>query len=145
MTKYRTTDKEQRENNAIVLGFSYCDIQNITRYLRPNAYTCGVYGWRADFYEMEGYTISTGYSPLRYIMKTNMKDINVYNNEKAKILQKELEKLEEKLKNNAYKWQFNGSWHYCQKKVMQILSRIEKKACKIANEKSNDVRIKMKG
>ena len=33
MTKYRTTDREQRENNGIVIGFGYCNIQNITRYL----------------------------------------------------------------------------------------------------------------
>ena len=47
--KYKTTDKEQRENNSLIIDFGYCQIQNIERYLRPNAYTCGLYGWRADF------------------------------------------------------------------------------------------------
>ena len=140
MTKYRTTDREQRDSNSIVLGFGYCEIQNITRFLSPNAYTCGVYGWRADFYEMDGYTISTGYRPLNYISKTGFKDIDVFRKTKAEILKSELMKLEEKLKKNFYKWQNSGSWAYCQKKLMQILTRIERKAYKIADAKACEVR-----
>ena len=140
MTKYKTTDREQRENNAIVLGFGYCDIQNITRFLRANAYTCGVYGWRADFYEMESYTISTGYNPLNYISKTGFKDIDAFRTTKAQILRDELKKLESKLNKKFYKWQNSGSWAYCQKKVLQILTRIERKAYKIADAKANEIR-----
>ena len=134
MTKYRTTDREQRENNAIVLGFGYCEIQNITRFLNPNAYTAGVYGWRADFYEMDGYTISTGYSPLNYISKTGFKDIDIFRKTKAEILRAEIVKLENKLDKNLYKWQNSGSWAYCQKKILQVLARIERKAYKAADE-----------
>ena len=140
MTKYKTTDKEQRENNAIILGFGYCEIQNITRFLKANAYTAGLYGWRADFYEMEGYTISTGYSPLNYISKTGFKDIDTFRTTKAKILRDELTKLESKLNKKFYRWQNSGSWAYCQKKCLQILTRIEKKAYKIADEKANEIR-----
>ena len=134
MTKYRTTDKEQRENNVIVLGFGYCEIQNITRFLNPNAYTAGVFGWRADFYEMDGYTISTGYSPLNYISKTGFKDIDAFRTTKAEILRSELMKLEKKLDKKFYKWQNSGSWTYCHKKLLQILARIERKAYKAADE-----------
>ena len=134
MTKYRTTDREQRENNAIILGFEYCEIQNITRFLNPNAYTTGVYGWRADFYEMDGYTISTGYSPLNYISKTGFEDIDAFRKTKAEILRNEFKKLENKLNNNFYKWQKSGSWTYCQKKLLQVLARIESKAYKAADE-----------
>lgn len=134
MTRYRTTDREQRENNGIVLGFGYCKIQNITRFLKPNAYTAGVYGWRADFYEMDGYTISTGYSPLNYISKTGFKDIDAFRTTKAEILRGELMKLEKKLNKKFYKWQNSGSWAYCQKKLLQILARIERKAYKAADE-----------
>ena len=97
--KYKTTDKEQRENNAFVLGFSYCSIQNIERFLSPSAYTCGVYGWRADFYNFEGWSISTGYSPLRYMSKTGYKDIDAFRTTKAKILEAGLLKIEKRLKN----------------------------------------------
>ena len=134
MTKYRTTDREQRENNTILLGFGYCEIQNITRFLNPNAYTAGVYGWRADFYEMDGYTISTGYSPLNYISKTGFKDIDIFRKTKAEILRAEIVKLENKLDKNLYKWQNSGSWAYCQKKILQVLARIERKAYKAADE-----------
>ena len=103
MTKYKTTDREQRENNGIVLGFGYCEIQNIERYLKPNAYTAGAYGWRADFYEMDGYTISTGYSPLNYISKTGFKDIDAFRKTRAEILRGELMKLEKKLDKKFYK------------------------------------------
>lgn len=139
MTKYKTTDREQRENNEIVLGFGYCEIQNITRFLRPNAYTAGVYGWRADFYEMDGYTISTGYSPLNYISKTGFKDVDAFRKTKAEILRCELMKLESKLNKKFYKWQNSGSLAYCQKKLIQILTRIERKAYKIADAKATEI------
>lgn len=140
MTKYKTTNREQRENNAIVLGFGYCEIQNIERFLRANAYTAGVYGWRADFYEMDGYTISTGYNPLNYIHKTGFKDIDAFRTTKAQILRDELKKLENKLNKKFYKWQNSGSWVYCQKKLVQILTRIERKAYKIADAKASEIR-----
>jgi hypothetical protein len=129
MIKYKTTDKEQRDGNAIVLGFSYCTIQNIERYLTPSAYTCGVYGWRADFYHFDDFTISTGYDPLRFISKTGYKDIDAYRKKKAEVLTAELLKLESKLENNFYKWQReSGSWHKGKKQIKKIIERITKKA-----------------
>lgn len=133
--KYKTTDKEQRENNAIVLGFSYCSLQNIERFLNANAYTCGIYGWRADFYELEGgVTISTGYSPLNYLSLTDYKDINAYRKTKADILRAGLVRIENKLNKGGYKWQKNGSWHYCREQMQKVLNRLIKKADKAANE-----------
>lgn len=132
--KYKTTNREQRLNNAIILGFSFCSIQNIERYLKPTAYTAGVYGWKADFYEMEGYSISTGYSPLNYINLSGFVDIDKYRQTKALILKKEILKLEKKLNKKNYKWQNSGSWMLCHKKILQIFDRISKKANKIAEE-----------
>lgn len=141
MTKYKTTDREQRENNAIVLGFSYCTIQNIERFLTPNAYTCGVYGWRADFYELDGFTVSTGYAPLRFISKTGYKDIDTYRKKKAEILTAELLKLESKLAKNFYKWQKTlGSWYKGKKEVAKILERITKKASEAAEQAAKNAR-----
>lgn len=131
--KYKTTDKEQRENNDFVLGFSYCSIQNIERFLSPSAYTCGVYGWRSDFYNFEGWSISTGYSPLRYMPKTGYKDMDAFRETKAKILEAGLLEIEEKLNKGLYKWQKSGSWHYCREQMQKILNRLEVKAIKAAN------------
>ena len=66
--KHRTTKKAMYENygkdRIVCLG--YCSIQGIENYLRPTAYTCGVYGWNADIYEPQGYNyaICTGYRPF---------------------------------------------------------------------------------
>lgn len=140
--KYKTTDREQRENNAIILGFSYCSIQNIERFLNPSAYTCGVYGWRADFYELEsGVTISTGYSPLNYLSLTEYKDINAYRKTKAGILRAGLVRIEKKLNKGGYKWQKNSSWHYCREQMQKVLNRLIKKADKAANEAAAKYRV----
>lgn len=140
--KYRTTDKEQRENNCFVLGFSYCSIQNIERFLNANAYTCGGYGWRADFYNFDGWSISTGYSPLRYMSKTGYKDIDAYRNKKAEILKAGLLRIEERLNKNGYKWQKNGSFQYCREQMQKVLKRLEQKANKEAQKAAAEYRNK---
>jgi hypothetical protein len=142
MTKYKTTDREQRLNNSIVLGFSYCNIQNIERFLNPNAYTCGVYGWRADFYEIDdGVTISTGYAPLNYISKTDFDDVNAYRQTKAAVLRAGLIKIEKRIAAGGYKWQKSGSWHDCRENLRKVLSRLIKKANEAANEAAKKHRI----
>lgn len=58
--KYKTTRK------AIVNGYrnikcaGYGDLQHLLQNHSPNAYTCGVYGWNFDVYEVYGVTICTG-------------------------------------------------------------------------------------
>jgi len=63
--KYRTTAKELRRNNNYIVSAGYCDLQFLLRDLAPNAYTCGVYGWNFDVYDLdEGgvpLTVCTGY------------------------------------------------------------------------------------
>lgn len=140
MIKY-TTNREQRENNSIILGFSYCSIQNIERYLNANAYTCGMYGWKADFYEIDdGVTISTGYTPLNYISLTDYKDINVYRKTKATILREGLKRIESRLNKNGYKWQKSGSWHACRENMRKVLNRLIKKANTAANAEAQQIR-----
>ena len=61
--KYKTTRK------AIVNGTpsnslfytEYCELSYLLRNHEPVAYTCGVYGWNFDVYEVYGLTICTGY------------------------------------------------------------------------------------
>ena len=62
--KLKTTNKQIRANFYKVLSIGYCDVQYLLQYKRPFAYTCGVYGWNADFYEIGNFCISTGYRPI---------------------------------------------------------------------------------
>lgn len=119
--KYKTTDREQRQNNTTVIGFGYCEIQNIERYLRANAHTCGIYGWRADFYEFDGFTISTGYQPLTYYFAK-------LNEKRGLFIKAEILKLEKKLEKRAYKFQQNGDWNKARKEINKKIERIYQKA-----------------
>ena len=61
--KYKTTRKAivagTLANNLVCAG--YCDLSNLLWGHEPIAYTCGVYGWNFDVYEVYGKTICTGY------------------------------------------------------------------------------------
>lgn len=127
--KYKTTDKEQKQNCGMVAGFGYCQIQNIERYLTPSAYTCGVYGWRADFYEFSGFTISTGYSPLEFLY-------NKTKTEKSRLeyIKKEILKLEKKLEARRYKFQKGGDWHKGHKFIIAKIEKIYLKSIELLNK-----------
>lgn len=122
--KYKTTNAEQKANNYLVLSFGYCDIQNIGKYLTANAYTCGYYGWKADFYEINGaLTLSTGYNPLNYLYK-NTKE----NQEKAYLLKKEIEKLEKNIEKGKYAFcknhDYNKGKAFLYKKIDSLYTKI---------------------
>ena len=61
--KYKTTRKAivagTPANNLVCAG--YCDLSNLLWGHEPIAYTCGVYGWNFDVYNVYGITICTGY------------------------------------------------------------------------------------
>lgn len=58
--KYKATIRECRNlYNCIKVG--YCGLQNLLHYESPTAYTCGVYGWNFDVYELDNLSITTGY------------------------------------------------------------------------------------
>ena len=61
--KYKTTRKAivagTPANNLVCAG--YCDLSNLLWGHEPIAYTCGVYGWNFDVYNVYGKTICTGY------------------------------------------------------------------------------------
>ena len=113
--KYRTTDKEQRNEKYIVVGFGYCEIQNITKYLNANAYTFGAYGWRADFYDFGNVGLSTGYGPLSFCYDKRAKKI-------LPIIKKEIEKLNKKI-DTLKSFKCCYSWH---KNKANLEKRIEK-------------------
>lgn len=59
--KYKTTIKALREGACKLRSADYCDLQHLLTNHQPIAYTCGVYGWNFDVYEVYGLTICTGY------------------------------------------------------------------------------------
>ena len=62
--KTKTTNKQINSNFSKIVKIGYCDAQYLLSYKNPFAYTCGVYGWSADFYEIGNICISTGYRPI---------------------------------------------------------------------------------
>ena len=61
--KLKTTTKEMRQFYRI-LQVGYCELQFLLNAVSPFAYTCGVYGWNADYYEIDGVLIATGYRSM---------------------------------------------------------------------------------
>lgn len=59
--KFKTTRKAITNGCVNVKSCGYCDLQNLLYNHEPIAYTCGVYGWNFDVYELYGVTICTGY------------------------------------------------------------------------------------
>lgn len=121
--KYRTTEKQQRDNNNIIISFGYCEIQNITKFFNANAYTCGLYGWNADYYNFLGFTVSTGYRPIYFIYNKNKKTQEKYNE-----LKKALLKLDSDIKAGKYKTLKTGDFYkgqaFLNKKINKIYQDI---------------------
>lgn len=59
--KFKTTVKALREGACNLRSAGYCDLQHLLTNYDPVTYTCGVYGWNFDVYEVHGLTICTGY------------------------------------------------------------------------------------
>jgi hypothetical protein len=81
--KFRTTAKAIRNSGSNVVCAGYCDLQNLLRHHNPIAYTCGVYGWNFDVYEVYGLTICTGY---RGMVGRRANNISEYEKKAEKIL-----------------------------------------------------------
>ena len=59
--KYKTTRKAVVNGSVNVRSAGYCDLSHLLINHSPVAYTCGVYGWNFDVFEVYGVTICTGY------------------------------------------------------------------------------------
>lgn len=62
--KFKTTQKQIKNNYGKVFAVGYCGIADLLRFEEPRAYTCGVYGWNADVYTFGDVAIITGYRPF---------------------------------------------------------------------------------
>lgn len=59
--KYKTTRKAIVNGSVNVRCAGYCDLSYLLYNYEPIAYTCGMYGWNFDVFEVYGLTICTGY------------------------------------------------------------------------------------
>lgn len=80
--KVKTTRKAVVNSSVNVRSAGYCDLQFLLNNHSPIAYTCGVYGWNFDVYEVYGLTICTGY---RGMPGARLEGIREYN-EKARVI-----------------------------------------------------------
>ena len=58
------TERELKNTYRKMFKISYCNLQYALDCFNPFGYTSGVNGWKADFYNIGGYIISTGYAPI---------------------------------------------------------------------------------
>lgn len=109
--KYKTTAKEVRNRSYRPIAISYCGAQHLLWGHSADAYTCGVYGWNFDVYELNNATICTGYrgmvgitpdyDTLRKLEDKAKKIVNNYDLSYQQ-KQKKLDKLLEKLVSSVY-------------------------------------------
>lgn len=65
MEKMKTTKKQIMRNYSKVVCLGYCQLQEVLGFTYPRYYTCGIYGWNADIYEINpDCAICTGYKPF---------------------------------------------------------------------------------
>ena len=93
--KFKTTKKAINEVYRNIICVGYADLQDLLTHIEPMAYTCGVYGWNADIYIINGVAIVTGYRPFgnikadydiceKYESEANQIIKSVYNYEERK-------------------------------------------------------------
>lgn len=65
--KQQTTMTSIKGRFGKLYQVGYCDLQNIFKYVEPQYYNCGVYGWNCDIYVDYGknLAISSGYRNMR--------------------------------------------------------------------------------
>ena len=94
--KFKTTKKAIKESYSTIIEIGYCDLQYLLNFKAPIAYTCGVYGWNADIYNIDGVAIVTGYRPFGNIKPDY--DTCLKYNKKAKELRDKSIDMEERKK-----------------------------------------------
>lgn len=62
--KLKTTKSQIKKSFTNIVSVGYCDIQYLTCYKRPFAYSSGICGWSCDYYDVDNVCLSTGYSPI---------------------------------------------------------------------------------
>lgn len=82
--KFKTTAKAIRQSGRRTLCLGYCEAQHLLNGVEPLAYTCGVYGWNFDVYDVAGWFICTGYRGMPG--RRPVADVREYDNRAQRIL-----------------------------------------------------------
>ena len=104
--KAQITRKQVKANYYYIIRIPYCDAQSLLSGQSPNFYTCGVYGWNADIYDIDGVAICTGYRTFG----------NVQNRELTKKYEQKARKLKD-----AFSWK-NDTENF-KKRVNKLLKK----------------------
>ena len=76
--------QKQILNNKVIMKVPYCTLQHLLDDIAPYAYSCGVYGWNCDYYDVgHEVTISTGYRNVGKSMP--YKILNNYNKQSQEL------------------------------------------------------------
>lgn len=113
--RFKTTMKEVKATNRVILKVGYCNLATLLRYESPYAYTTGAYGWNADVYAVNDVAIVTGYRPFGQNLDC---DLVEKFEERARALVDELDKL------NKYDGDFK------QGKMRELIEEFIKEATK---------------
>ena len=101
---FKTTRKSVVNSTASkdLLSVGYCGLATLLQNHSPIAYTCGVYGWNFDVYEVYGKTICTGYRGMPGRRANNIgeyeKRAEAIRNDWDKPYEKRMEEVEALLK-----------------------------------------------
>ena len=107
--KLKTTKKQINSNFNTILSIGYCDVQYLTYFKKPFAYSSGLYGWACDYYEIDNICLSTGYGPIGQSVDYKL-----------------LRNYEEKARSIVNN--YNIKWELKERKVNKLLCEFVKKA-----------------
>lgn len=100
MLKVKVTKKEILRHYKNVISAGYCNLQYLLNEKDSKFYTCGVYGWNSDIYEINDNTcICTGYRPFGNV-KVDYDIQEKYDNEARAICCSDLQYEQKKKKVN---------------------------------------------
>lgn len=90
--KFKTTRKAVVHGSDRLVYAPYAKLQYLLHYHDPVAYTCGVYGWNFDVYEIGNLTICTGY---RGMPGRRANNIDEYEKRASEIYHSDVKSFEE--------------------------------------------------
>lgn len=100
--KVKVTMKQIRNNYYSIIGIPYCNAYYLLSFQDPNFYTCGVYGWNNDIYEISDFVaISTGCRNLGGNVKYDYEILENYENQAKNIMHSRIPLEDKRVKVNS--------------------------------------------
>ena len=95
--KTKVTKREVMNGYSEVAEIGYCELQTVLSYIDAKYYTCGLYGWNSDIYEIGNFAICTGYRPFG-TFRPNYKTVRSLEDKAKKIYSNKTWKYETKVR-----------------------------------------------